>query len=145
MAEIKIPASIRTKLYNALPASPPKPETYQKRTLIKLSSASYLPELQKQHERTLSHDIDKLPLVITTFTKTLISSQHQLKAADESLERLRCLLREKDIELIKSRSENALLKQVYLKSLIYSWNANIRRILNIWKVDLWKHLELSKG
>jgi hypothetical protein len=108
MAEVKIAESLRNKLYNAVPAPPAKTESYQKKPLFTVSN---FPDIQNR-QRSLSHDNDKLPLVITTFTKTLISSQHQLKAADESLERLRSLLREKDIELVKTRSENALLKQV---------------------------------
>jgi chromosome segregation ATPase len=75
-------------------------------------SESYLPKAEspeRPHLRIKSKDSDKSP---SSIAKALISYQNQAQVAIEQVDRLRKALREKDMDLAVTKSENALLKQI---------------------------------
>lgn len=146
-AKLTVPASLRTKLFSALQPPPAKTESYAQKKIVKSPSSGLLPEMRHKaihdtnkvvvRERVNSHDAYKFPLALSAFTRNLILSQQQLKAAEENVERYRVLLREKELDIVRTRNENALLKQVRNKfTMFFSWNENIKKKLRTCKTSL---------
>lgn len=115
MADTLSSHDISRKVFADIPSVPITKETYAKK-IKKSPSETFLPHVHvtetghHTHFRAGSHNSDKaLPAI---FTKNLIASQKQIEAAEGHLERFRIMLREKEIDLSRSKNENVLLKQV---------------------------------